>query len=268
MSSLHAPKLSVVMAVFNEKDQVAKTIQSILNQDFKDFEFIIIDDGSTDETFSIIERFDDLRIRLFRQKNQGLANSLNNGIGVARAKYIARIDGDDTAYKNRFSLQLNFLENNIGIGMVGSYAKVKDASSGATFIYKPPTDYKNIKICMLRDNPMIHSSLMFRKQAYDKIGGYNPKNKLYEDYDFCIRMADNYQICNLPLVLVTRNVLKDHMKKPIWSKYSKYELYAERLKLQLQAFRKFSFHYMAPVFLLKTALQVLFERVKHGFEKV
>lgn len=268
MHTGHTPKISVVMAVYNEKDYVSDAIESILSQEFHDFEFIIIDDGSNDSTRMIIAKYKDPRIRTYKQQNRGLPFSIARGVNLAKGKYIARIDGDDIAHKKRFSIQLDYLEKHKDVGMIGSYAYINDLSDGNTYVYKPPIDYKSIMIHMLRDNPMIHSSLMFRKTAYKKIGGYNPGIRLSEDYDLCIRMAEKYKICNLPEVLITRRVLKNHSKKPCWNKYFKYQLYAIRLRYQLQASKKLPFHFTAPIYILKTALQVIFERVKNEIEKL
>src|SRR5438270_5027187 len=114
------PLVSVVMTVYNAQEYLNMAIDSILNQTYRNLEFIIIDDGSTDNSGHIIEAYNDSRIKYTPQKNRGLAAALNKGIGVARGKYIARMDHDDISYRTRLEKQVEFLENNKGVAMVGA----------------------------------------------------------------------------------------------------------------------------------------------------
>src|SRR5688500_15226048 len=119
----HKPAISVVMSAYNSDKYIAKAIESILNQTFKDFEFIIINDGSKDESLKIIKRYGkkDKRIVLIdNKKNLGLIKSLNKGLKIAKGKYIARMDSDDIAMPQRFKIQLDYLDKNRNIFLVGT----------------------------------------------------------------------------------------------------------------------------------------------------
>lgn len=120
MGSNISPKVSVVMSVYNGEKYLPETIDSILNQTFKDFEFIIINDGSTDKTAKILTSYDDPRIRIFNQENMGLTKSLNRAISLAKGEYIARMDADDISYPERLKKQVDYLNKNPDIGLVGS----------------------------------------------------------------------------------------------------------------------------------------------------
>src|ERR1039458_2059372 len=115
------PAVSVVMSVYNGKESIRDAVNSILSQSFKDFEFIIIDDGSTDGSADIIESIKDERIILLKQENSGLSVALNNGIKISGAKYIARMDADDISMDTRLEKEYNVLENNSEIGIVGTF---------------------------------------------------------------------------------------------------------------------------------------------------
>jgi glycosyltransferase involved in cell wall biosynthesis len=116
------PKVSVVMSVYNNESYIREAVESVLNQSFKDFEFIIINDGSTDRTREILTSYTDERIRLFDQENRGLTISLNRGLSLAKGSYIARMDGDDISDPERFAEEVRFLEQNEKIGLIGTYA--------------------------------------------------------------------------------------------------------------------------------------------------
>ncbi len=121
-------KLSVIMPVYNGQDFVSKAIESILGQTFSDFEFIIINDGSTDRTLKILESYQkkDKRIVLLNQENKGIAKSLNRGIAKAKGDYIARQDADDISFPDRLRNQVEFLDNNKDVGFLGCSCEMID----------------------------------------------------------------------------------------------------------------------------------------------
>ena len=128
------PKISVLMSAFNAEKYIGETIDSVLGQSFIDFEFIIINDGSTDQTEVIIKKYNDERIRYFYQENSGLSKALNFGLKISEGDYIARIDADDLCYRNRLEIQLEFMENNPDYVVCGSYTDVIDENG--KFIYQ------------------------------------------------------------------------------------------------------------------------------------
>lgn len=193
------PAVSVVMSVFNGHSYVKKAIEGILNQTFKDFEFIIIDDGSTDNSVEIIESFSDYRIRLMRQSNHGLVYSLNKGISLARAEIIARQDDDDISMPTRLEKEFDWIQSNKRNGLVGTFITYIDLNSKpfSTEI-NSLTKSIDIKRSMYYFNPIAHGSSMFRKKAFLESGGYRQEYYKAEDYDLWRRIVKKWQVGQIP----------------------------------------------------------------------
>jgi len=191
------------MSVYNGRRYLKEAVESILNQTFKNFEFIIIDDGSTDKSPQILDEYTkrDKRIRVIHQKNIGLTKSLNKALKLAQGKYIARIDADDIAYKSRFKKQVDFLEKHPKVGLVGSYVDVIDEKRKTIGQLIYPTSDKKIKKELIKKNPFCHPSVMFRKEVTEKVGAYNEDFGTAQDYDFWMRISKHYQVANLSKVL-------------------------------------------------------------------
>jgi len=184
------------MAVYNEAKYVKGAIDSILSQSFKNFEFIIVDDGSTDNTNIIILEYKDDRIKLFNIEHSGLPKALNFGIKHARSKIIARMDGDDIAISTRLEKQIEFLHNNIYCVAVGGNAEVIDKDGIILYQQKMPELYSDIK----KDFPkisMYHSAISFRKDAFYKAGQYNEKLLTAQDQLLFNKMSTLGQLRNL-----------------------------------------------------------------------
>ncbi len=184
------PLISVVMSVYNGEQYLCEAIESILNQTFKDFEFIIINDGSTDETLKIIKSYKDPRIVLINRKNKGLITSLNEGVKKARGKYIARQDADDISVPDRFMKQLDYLGSHPGTVMVCSKVGIIGRSVGKYHKFpmnQIPTDY--LKSSLFELNPIPHGSVMMLADAVRKVGAYSKKWELVEDYELWSRLA-------------------------------------------------------------------------------
>ncbi len=184
---IEAPLISVIMPVYNAALYLHEAIESILNQDFDNFEFIIINDGSTDESESIILSYIDLRIKYVKNEtNLKLIATLNKGLSIARGKYIARMDADDVSLPQRFEKQVEFLNQNPEFGLVGSNAKI--IGQEESDISYPITD-DDIKFSFIFFNPFIHSSVMIRKSVLDINGLTYDSSKLHvEDYDLWIKL--------------------------------------------------------------------------------
>ena len=166
-----APKVSVVMSVYNGERYLREAVESILNQTFIDFEFVIIDDGSTDDTLGILERYTDPRIRLVKNgRNIGLTESLNRGIRLARGKYVARQDADDISLPERLSSQLLFLDKHRGIGLVGTSFDIIDSSGRLCEQVILPTDNETLQELLWVRNCFCHGSVMMRKEYLDALG--------------------------------------------------------------------------------------------------
>jgi glycosyltransferase involved in cell wall biosynthesis len=197
------PTVSVIMPVYNGEGYLRAAIESILTQTFSDFEFLILDDGSTDRSSSIISGYDDPRISILRHSNRGLAGTLNRGISLARGKYVARQDQDDISLPERFEKQVEFLERHPTVGLVGTWARIiaGDAETGRT--HNHPSDNGAIKFALMFDNPFVHSSMMIRRSVFDSVGVYttDPAKQPPEDYELWSRIARAYDVANIPEVL-------------------------------------------------------------------
>lgn len=220
------PKVSIVMSVYNGENNVNRAIKSILTQSFKDFEFIIINDGSTDSTSEKLNKFKDERIIIYDNRtNLGLAKSLNIGIKKASGKYIARMDADDVSMKNRLETQASFLEKNSDIAMVGSNAIGFDGKSNFLGKSKLPLKSDCIRKRLIINNCFFHSSVMVRRKVIYDIGFYNKNMKYAQDYDLWLRMVAKYKLVNIsePLIKHLEYSSLDYnnlKKRKIATKYS------------------------------------------------
>lgn len=192
------PRVSVIMSVYNEEKYLRPALESILNQTFADFEFIVIDDGSTDSTRAILESYGDSRIRVFSQINQGLTRSLNRALSLVRAEYIARMDGNDISQRERFERQVDFLDRNPDVGIVGSFSYRIDEKGRQVNLYTYPTESDSIKETLWSSCPMCHSSVMFRRACIERVGPYREKVGPTEDLDFFFRVSEKFSVANLP----------------------------------------------------------------------
>jgi len=205
------PKVSVVMSVYNAEQFLREAIQSILNQDFNNFEFIIINDGSTDSSIKIIKRFarEDDRIVLIDQENTGLTRSLIRGILISKGELIARQDADDISMPDRLSQQIKYFETIPDIVLLGCNANIINQSGekvrNAGYIASTDSE---IREHLKYANTFIHTSVMFRKAAYLQAGGYNEQFKFSQDSDLWHRMCHLGKVQNINLPLVQNRVHK------------------------------------------------------------
>lgn len=194
--------VSVLMPVYNAERYVAEAIESILAQTFTDFEFIIVDDGSTDGSQSILERYarQDPRIRLISRPNTGIVGALNDGLAEAGGKYVARMDADDRCRPDRFALQAEYLETHTDIVALGSYASMIDPNGRLLCPeLTVPLDHEEMEASNLRGFPtMFHPAAMIRAHALKQIGGYRQEAWPAEDLDLWLRLGEAGRLANLP----------------------------------------------------------------------
>lgn len=196
------PELSIVMSVYNGATRLRETIDSILGQTFRQYEFIIINDGSTDESLDILSEYaaNDPRIRVLSQENVGLAASLNRGIREAKGRLIARQDAGDTSHPTRLETQLKYLASNPHLKIVGTqFNYVVNGSIVDTIRF--PCSSNDIRNTMLNSCCIMHGTAIFEKAAFFDIGGYREEFRCGQDYELWIRFTAKYNAENLLKVL-------------------------------------------------------------------
>lgn len=200
---MKVPEISIIMSVYNAENFLQESISSILSQNFIDFEFIIVNDGSTDKSLQLINQIakTDNRIVVINQENLGLAMALNNALRISRGKYIARMDADDIALNNRLKIQAEFLQKNSEIDIVGSF--VHAFGDNKNRIWKFPVTKEDCDVAMLFLNPLAHPAVMFRKSIVTSVGYYNTTFEYDQDYEFWARSSAYHRIAN-----ITRALLK------------------------------------------------------------
>jgi glycosyltransferase involved in cell wall biosynthesis len=187
------------MPVRNGAEWLSEAVASVRAQEFGDFEFVIVDDGSDDGTAGLLREFArvDPRIRVLHQPPLGIVMALNNAIAAARAPYLARLDADDRAKPDRLGRQLAYMEAHREIGLLGSAAEKIDPAGRIIGRLAPPTDGARLARALGRNNPFIHSSVMMRAAMVRSLGGYRAAFRAAEDYDLWLRMAEAGDIANL-----------------------------------------------------------------------
>ena len=193
---LKNPKVTVLMSVYNGERYLTEAVDSILAQTFTDFEFLIIDDASTDRTPEILRSYEDPRIRIItNEENLGLTKSLNRGLALARGEYIARMDADDISYIERLDKQIKYLEEHPDVGLVGSSFEIIDESGNIVSrnIYKNFTNNK-IYYALIFNNCIAHSSVMYRRDLVINIEGYNERLTRTQDFDLWSKISKKSKI--------------------------------------------------------------------------
>ncbi len=204
------PLVSVVMSVFNAERYLKEAMDSILQQTFTGFEFIITDDCSTDSSRNILCSYEDKRIIVINNEtNRGLTPSLNVGIGKARGRYLARMDADDISDYARLQKEVDFLEGNRGHAAVGSFANVIDKHSRLLRQCPHPVDDKAVRRYLKRDNCLTHGSVMIRMDCLQESGLYDETISRAQDYDLWLRLSERYCLANIPEYLYSFRVHPD-----------------------------------------------------------
>lgn len=224
------PSISVIMPVFNSGKYVKDAIQSILDQSYSDFEFIIINDGSTDESLEIIKSFSDKRIKILNNaSNTGNYPSRNRGLRIAKGKYICVMDADDIAFPNRLERQFIFMEENSDIGLAGSgfryFGKEQD-------IFRE-NEFEKIKVSLLRNNCFIHPTLIMRHEFLKKYNlRYNEKYYYSADYDLIVRAVRFFPVTNITEILLHYRLHENQITVKSRQKQMKYadEIAIEQLR--------------------------------------
>ena len=177
------PKVTVLMPAYNAGRFIGEAIESILAQSFTDYELLIVNDGSTDDTLEVIGSFNDERIVLINQENAGVASALNTGLSHSKAPYIARFDADDICYHHRLKVQFDFITSYPEYNIIGTNAMYVDVEGNYLFNFKSPAlTNEDIQRLNYRICPFIHSSVMYKKDIVVNNGGYNLYAYTFEDH--------------------------------------------------------------------------------------
>ncbi|MCC7551071.1 MAG: glycosyltransferase [Methanobacterium sp.] len=190
------PRVSVLMAVYNGTPYLSESIESILHQEWEDFEFIIVNDASTDNSQKIIETYSDGRIQLINnQKNLGLTRSLNKALQYAEGEYVARQDADDVSIPSRLQKQVSFLDEHPQVALVGSsvFRIDKNGKIIGEVVNRTEPSFSD----MLDWNHFKHGSVMFNKSIICDLRGYNPLFRYAQDHDLWIRVSRDHPVMNL-----------------------------------------------------------------------
>ena len=214
----NGPLLSVIMPVYNHELYVGEAVESVLNQTYKDLELIVIDDGSKDKSFDVVNRYSaDSRLTAIKQENAGAHNAINRGLSMANGQYLAIINSDDVFEKNRFSIMIDYMEKNKNIGFTCSYIQVIDDKGKKLgvkegwrnmepwLVEHPEKSLKAnddfVENLIMTNFTSTTSNFLFRREVYEKIGGMR-NLRFAHDWDFALRVAAKYEcsIIEMPLM--------------------------------------------------------------------
>jgi len=210
------PKVSVVMSVYNGERFLRQAVDSIFNQTFTDFEFIVVNDGSTDGTAEILSGYAeaDPRLRVITQENKGLIKSLNRAIGAANGEYIARMDADDISMPERLAVQVRWLDTHPQIAVLGTRYSEIDEDGKAVRCGNRYVGSALVERALLQGNSSVfcHGAVMFRRACFEHVGGYREQfENAAEDYDLWLRMAEHYELDNVAETLYQHRLRLDSL---------------------------------------------------------
>ena len=206
MSGIPPVKISVLMPVYNAARYLAQAMESILAQTFRDFECIVVDDGSSDRSLRVLQRFaqKDGRVKIISRPNTGIVGALNDGLAVATGEYIARMDADDIAYSDRLEIQLRYIESHPEIVAIGSGVRMVDPNGAPLKDFHGSNDPQILRNALIaaKDIGIIHPTLMVRRSVLEAFGGYRKQYNFVEDFDLFLRLLDMGELGNAPEVLL------------------------------------------------------------------
>ena len=208
-NTIQTTPVSVIMTAYNSEKTIGEAIDSIIKQTFTDFEFIIVDDGSNDRTPDIIRSYSDKRIHYTPQTHLGRIKSLNHAVKLSKGQYIANMDSDDIALPKRLEKQVAHLESHPEIGLLGSCGIEMNEVTGVEREIHLPLNDSDIHVSMAHFCPFIHTSVMLRKSVLDEVGIYNERLTGSEDPELWVRIAQKYEVANLPDFMVKKRIHTD-----------------------------------------------------------
>ena len=270
-TNIKHPIVSVLMPVFNCELYVASAIESILNQSFKDFEFIIIDDFSTDKSLKKINYYKDKRIKVLKKtRNSGISDSLNLGLKNAKGKYIIRMDADDVSLYNRIEKQVEFLDKNLDYVLCGSNFRILDTNVSRVL----PESSDAIKVSFLRSCAICHPTVAFRKEILDNSNlFYDNDMEPAEDYNLWTKLIQKSKFYNIQEELLLYRIHKNQItKKNSWTQHEKsFQIKLNFMRLILKDIDQKEIDILRKVLLTKEKIQLnellIFSKLCSNLEK-
>lgn len=203
------PVVSIIMTVYNGERHLAEAIDSVLAQTFLEWECVIFNDGSTDGTQAVLDSYADPRIRVISDRRRGRGVALNAACAIARGRYLAILDADDTALPDRLAVQVGYLESHPQVGMIGSDIIIRtEVAEECDSIETLPRNDSDIRRAFPRSNPFCHSSILIRRSVFDRAGGYSNTLPCSLDYDLYCRVLPHTAVSNLPVPLCVHRIHK------------------------------------------------------------
>jgi glycosyltransferase involved in cell wall biosynthesis len=198
------PKVTVLMPVYDTEKYLGEAIESILNQTYRDFEFIIISEDSSDITRALLDRYrnQDARMEVYHQERQGLIASLNKGCELANGEYIARMDADDISMPERLERQMSFMDQHPHVGVCGSWAEIIDDNGNTIGNFCPPVSTALIRWNLIFNCSIAHPAAIFRREPVKELGFYHKDCLHCEDYDLWVRAFNHFEFGNIPEFLL------------------------------------------------------------------
>ena len=212
-----APKVSVLMSVYNGELHLREAIESIFSQTFGNFEFVIINDGSTDTSQELIDSFSDSRLVVIKQENMGVTKSLNKGLKIARGEYIARQDADDISLSDRLEKQVAYMDAHSEIAVLGGAAIAISNSGQVCGCMQRPESHEELVSRIYKENPFIHPTVMYRREFIEALGGYAEDFLRAQDYDLWLRGYRFWQFHNLQEPLIRYRLSRIRMRNAFYS---------------------------------------------------
>ena len=222
----YMPNISVVLPVYNGAPWLEGAINCVLDQSYTNFELVVIDDGSKDNSWDLITRFSDPRIKAHRQVNCGLAATLNNGLELAVAPLVARQDQDDWMHPERLARQILYMDAHPGCAAVGTWAEIREDNVFTGRYHKHALGNASLRLNLMFDNPFVHSSMMLRKAAVLQVGGYCEDKNLQppEDYALWSNLAAHFEVGNIGQLLTAYREVAGSMSRSGVSPFQRHVL--------------------------------------------
>ncbi|MBD31228.1 MAG: hypothetical protein CMG44_03420 [Candidatus Marinimicrobia bacterium] len=239
------PLVSVIMSVNRDDGNLYDSINSILNQNYKNIEFVIVNDGSSKDVNRVLKKIKDKRIIFLQQKNVGLTACLNFGITKSKGEYIARHDAGDFSDKNRFIEQIKFLQNNPSISMCGSWVNEYSKGGKDLGVIRLPVSDHEIKKHIFFQNTFCHGSIIIKTKVLINLKCYRAEFIRSQDYDLWLRVIEDHNVANLDKVLYSRTISDDSIS------FSNKNSQSEYAKLARLCFEARQLNKEEPLYLIK-----------------